>query len=159
MADAQRRTVELAVAAGLAGLGVVVAGDSLRHDIGWNATGPGPGYFPFRVGVLIVLVSALLAAQVARRRSPEPFASSAALQHSFSVFWPTAALVVAMFFLGCYVPSLAYLVWMMRAHGRWTWLRAGVSAIVIVVVIFMVFERWFEVPLAKGPIEDWLGLY
>ena len=23
---------------------------------------------------------------------------------------------------------------------------------------FVVFEKWFLVPLPKGPIEDWLGL-
>ena len=46
---ASRRTVEIwtAVAAGL--VGVVAVSESLTHDIGWNETGPGSGYFPFRI--------------------------------------------------------------------------------------------------------------
>ncbi|MGE3870003.1 MAG: tripartite tricarboxylate transporter TctB family protein, partial [Pseudorhodoplanes sp.] len=26
------------------------------------------------------------------------------------------------------------------------------------VLIYFTFEKWFLVPLPKGPIEDWLGL-
>jgi hypothetical protein len=26
------------------------------------------------------------------------------------------------------------------------------------VVTYFIFERWFLVPLPKGPIEEWLGL-
>ena len=32
----------------------VVIAESLTHDIGWNETGPGSGYFPFRVGLLLI---------------------------------------------------------------------------------------------------------
>ena len=31
-------------------------------------------------------------------------------------------------------------------------------AIGVPVVVYIVFERWFLMPLPKGPIEDWLGL-
>jgi hypothetical protein len=29
--------------------------------------------------------------------------------------------------------------------------------VVIPVVTFMIFEKWFVVPMPKGPLEDWLG--
>ena len=46
----------------------------------------------------------------------------------------------------------------MKWLGRYRWLD-GRSAIAIVVPIltFLMFERWFLVPLPKGPIEDTLG--
>ena len=41
--------------------------------------------------------------------------------------------------------------------GRENPLKAiGVSALVPVVLFFM-FEKWFLVPLPKGPLEAWLG--
>jgi hypothetical protein len=30
-------------------------------------------------------------------------------------------------------------------------------AIGVPLVTFIIFERWFLVPLPKGPIEEWLG--
>src|SRR5262245_32402358 len=51
---ATRRTLEVTTAAGLVLIGGVVVAESLTHDIGWNETGPGSGYFPFRVGLLLI---------------------------------------------------------------------------------------------------------
>jgi hypothetical protein len=48
---------------------------------------------------------------------------------------------------------------MMRRHGGAAWLRAAAMALAAVVVIFVIFERWFQVPLAKGPVEALLGFY
>ena len=61
---ASRRTLEIwtAAAAGLAG--AVVTIETLSHDIGWNENGPGSGYFPFRVGLLLVGVAIVRVLQV-----------------------------------------------------------------------------------------------
>ena len=37
------------------------------------------------------------------------------------------------------------------------WKVIAVS-VVTVVVFYVVFEKWFKVPLPKGPLESWLGL-
>jgi hypothetical protein len=42
-------------------------------------------------------------------------------------------------------------------QGKYGWLPAlGVSA-GLPIVLFLVFEKWFLVPLPKGPIEHLLG--
>lgn len=154
----ERAAVERWTAAGVALVGVLVAGESLTHDVGWNDAGPGPGYFPFRIGLLLVAAGALLYAQH-RRGAPGPvFARREELERSLGVFLPTAALGGSMFVLGCYVPSAVYLAWMMRRHGASGWLRAGLVGTAVMAVLFLVFEVWFRVPLAKGPIEAALGL-
>ena len=173
---AYRRTVEIATAVAVALTGVVVVAESLTHDIGWNETGPGSGYFPFRVGLLLVGASLLQAWQGARgagsasSRSPASgpagrpvgtisFVSRAELRRSLSVFWPTVALVVAMFPLGCYVPSGVYLAWMMRRHGGHGWLLSVAYGAAVMVAFFLVFDLWFRVPLAKGPLEALFSIY
>jgi hypothetical protein len=146
-----RGTAEIATAVGVALTGAVVAAESLTHDIGWTATGPGSGYFPFRVGLLLI-AAAIIRAFQAGPAETESFVTRAELDRSLSVFWPTAALVVAMFPLGCYLPSGVYLAWMMRRHGGHGWLLSAAYGAAVMVAFFLVFDLWFRVPLAKGPL-------
>lgn len=175
-----RRTVEIWTAVGVALVGAVVISESLTHDIGWNETGPGSGYFPFRVGLLLVAAAIIRLLQVrlkapafARSAPARPrrgmggggdttsvcFVTREELGRSLSVLWPTMALVVAMIPLGCYVPSAVYLAWMMRRHGGYSWLLSAAYGAAVAVAFFLVFDLWFGVPLAKGPVEAALGLY
>ncbi len=154
-----RRTLEVWTAAAVAAAGAVVCAESLTHDIGWGATGPGPGYFPFRVGLLLIGAAAVRALQSVRMGVREPFVTREQLRHSVHVFWPMALLVIAMFPLGCYVPSAAYLAWMTRRHGRYRWPAAMAFGVGVMAAFFVVFDVWFRVPLAKGPVERALGLW
>lgn len=169
---AQRRTAEIATSAAVALTGVVVVAESLTHDIGWNETGPGSGYFPFRVGLLLIAAAAIQILQGLRGTGPASLENQASgpvgtisfvtrdeLRRSLSVFWPTAALVVAMFPLGCYLPSGVYLAWMMRRHGGRGWLLSAAYGAAVMVAFFLVFDLWFRVPLAKGPLEALFSIY
>jgi hypothetical protein len=158
MAYAERRTLEIITALSAGTFGAIVAVDSLSHDVGWNANGPGAGYFPFRIGLLLILTG-LLIARTACRSATGVFVTPDGFARSVSVFGPTVALAAAMFPLGCYVPSFVFLTWMMRRHGGAAWLRAAGTSLVAVVIISVIFERWFQVPLAKGPVEALLGFY
>jgi hypothetical protein len=159
MQQAGRRPLEIVTAVALALAGAVVSAESMTHDIGWNANGPGPGYFPFRIGLLLVAAAFVLAVQGLGVARDDLFVTREALRRSLSVFLPTLVLVAAMFVLGCYVPSALYLAWMMRRHGGYRWITAVASGAAIMGVFFLVFDLWFRVPLAKGPIEAALGIY
>jgi hypothetical protein len=154
-----RRLAEVWTAAAMAAAGAVVSIESLTHDIGWNATGPGPGYFPFRVGLLLIAAAAIVLFQQLRSADSQPFVSGDQLRRTWSVFWPTLALAAGMLALGCYVPSAGYLAWMMRRHGSYGWGRSLLSGVGAMTVFFLVFDVWFRVPLAKGPIESALGIF
>lgn len=174
-----RRTLEIATAAVLGVVGGIVVSESLTHDIGWNETGPGSGYFPFRVGLLLIAAATIhlvqqlrgtgsasaslrgagSASSIGHASGPaESFVTREELGRSVSVFWPTAALVIAMFPLGCYIPSGAYLAWMMRRHGGHGWLLSIVYGVAVMMAFFLIFDLWFRVPLAKGPLEGAFGL-
>jgi hypothetical protein len=45
----------------------------------------------------------------------------------------------------------------MRAIGRYAWLRALPLSAAFVALLFWTFETQFLMPLAKGPLEAWLG--
>jgi hypothetical protein len=155
---ASRRAVEIGTAAMLAVAGGIVSISSLAHDIGWSASGPGAGYFPFRVGVLLTVAGAALVIQHLRVRSDASFATRADLRRTLGVVLPTAALVAGTMVLGSYIASGLFLAFMMRRHGGYGWLPAAALGVVSIAVFYMVFDLWFRVPLAKGPVEAALGL-
>jgi putative tricarboxylic transport membrane protein len=153
------RWPELIVAGGLMALAVLVITDSLRVGIGWADDGPRSGYFPFAIGVLLLASSGFVfVRQLLRwRRADAPFASRAQLGLVVAVLVPMAVYIGAIFVIGIYVASALLIGYFMWRYGRYRWLVTLPVALGVPLVFFLVFERWFLVPLAKGPIERLLG--
>ena len=57
-----------------------------------------------------------------------------------------------------FVAAAVFIGGFMVRHGRFRWYSAAGVALGVPLVLFMVFERWFLVPLPKGPLEAMLGL-
>ena len=60
--------------------------------------------------------------------------------------------------LGLYVAAALYIAFYMRWVGHHRWLTVAVLSVGIPLAVFVVFEKWFLVPMPKGPLETWLGL-
>jgi hypothetical protein len=45
----------------------------------------------------------------------------------------------------------------MRWLGRYGWPMVLSISLGVTILTFIIFERWFLVPLPKGPIEEFLG--
>ena len=45
----------------------------------------------------------------------------------------------------------------MRWVGHHAWLTTALLSLGIPLATFIIFERWFLVPMPKGPLEAWLG--
>ena len=70
---------------------------------------------------------------------------------------PTAIYVALIPWIGIYVASMLLIAVFMRWLGRYGWRLIAAIAVGVPVVTFLIFEKWFLVPLPKGPIEDLLG--
>jgi hypothetical protein len=70
---------------------------------------------------------------------------------------PTAIYVALVPWIGIYVASVLLIAVFMRWLGRYGWGMITAVAVGVPVVTFVIFEKWFLVPLPKGPIEDYLG--
>ena len=144
----------------LAAFSAVVIYGSLQLNSGWSSTGPEAGYFPLRLSVLLLIVSVLLLIQAIRKPvQDEVFVTGEQLRRVMSLFIPTVVLAVAAPFLGFYVASAVFLVYMCRVHGRFGWGRSLLIGVGAVVVLYAIFELWFNVPLARGPLEDWIDTW
>jgi hypothetical protein len=154
-----RRWPELGVAAFLAALAGLVIVDSLRVGIGWADDGPRSGYFPFYIGLILLAASLWVIGGVLwrwRRENPE-FAERGQLALVFAVLWPITVYVVLIKLLGIYLASAILIAWFMWRHGKYRWALTVPVAVGVPLFFFLVFERWFLVPLPKGPIEAALG--
>ena len=153
-----QRSVEMGVAVATAVLGVIVMLGSLDVGIGWGAEGPKSGFFPFYLGVLIVGASAINLLDAARGPSDKRFADWSQLRQVLAIVIPTAFYVTVIPWAGIYVSSLLLIAVFMMWLGSYRPLSAIGLATLIIVATYLTFEKWFLVPLPKGPVEDWLGL-
>jgi putative tricarboxylic transport membrane protein len=155
----RQRNVEIGVAIATALFAVVIMIGSLQVGIGWGDEGPRPGFFPFYVGLAILISSAVnLVSAVVETKPDVVFADWGQLRSVLSVVIPTAIYVGAMPYLGIYVTSAVLLGVFMKWLGRYSWVTIIAVSIGVPLLIYMTFERWFLVPLPKGPLEDLLGL-
>jgi putative tricarboxylic transport membrane protein len=153
------RWPEIGVAAFLAAVAALVIADSLRVGIGWADDGPRSGYFPFGIGVILLAASTwVLASRLLRGRLDHAeFAQRAQLASVFAVLLPMVVYVAMIKPVGIYLASALLIAWFMRRHGPYRWLITLPVAVAVPLLFFLVFERWFVVPLPKGPIERALG--
>jgi hypothetical protein len=151
------RTADLLTAALLAAVGALVLWDALRLGIGWGTDGPQSGFFPFWLAVLLLGSCAAIVIQALRRGRAVPFASWEALGSVLKVLAPATGAVVLMHWVGLYVASALYMGVYMRWIGRHSWAAVLVVSVGFAVTTFLVFEKWFLVPMPKGPLEAWLG--
>ncbi len=154
------RTMELVVAAVLLAGSAVVMYDSVRIGHGWDAgSGPAPGYFPFYMALLLAVAGGVsfLTAALARGDDGGTFITRRAFVSVISVLLPTLAFVAAIEWLGIYVAAAIFIGCFMVVFGKQPVWRAALVGCGVPLLLFFMFERWFLVPLPKGPLEAALG--
>lgn len=151
------RLADIATASFLMLVGAVVLIDAIRLGFRWGTDGPQSGFFPFWLSVVLIAHSSAIIYRAVRKDAGEAFATREQLRSVLTVAIPAAALVVFTQAIGLYVAGALYLFFYMRLVGRHSWVSTVALSIGIPLVTFLVFEKWFLVPLPKGPVEAWLG--
>jgi len=157
-AGPSHRSVEAGVAAVIGGFGLIAVIGGLRVGTGWGDEGPMAGFFPFYIGLIIIISSVInLFNLFASEKDYGVFASWSQIVKVLSVVIPTAIYVGILPYTGIYFASAMLIVTFMVWLGRYRWSVAIPVALLVPVLTFVFFERWFLVPLPKGPIESLLG--
>jgi putative tricarboxylic transport membrane protein len=152
------RSVEIGVAGAIAVFAIIVIIGSLQVGIGWGAEGPKAGFFPFYIGLLILISSAVNFIRVVTETSDRGlFAEWGQLAKVMSVLVPTAIYVALIPWIGIYVASIILIAFFMKWLGRYDWPLVAAVSLGVPLAVFLIFERWFLLPLPKGPIEAYLG--
>jgi hypothetical protein len=136
-------------------MGGVVLYGSRKLGSEWGDDGPGAGYFPFYIGVILVISGAgvLYQALAGKEKNTEVFVDREQLGRVLSVLVPAAIYVAAIQFIGIYVASAVYIALFMVILGKYSWLKSVIIALAVNTVFFMMFDVWFKVPLHKGSFD------
>jgi hypothetical protein len=155
------RTMNIVVSLMLMIVATIVMIASYRLGAGWaKDVGPDSGYFPFYVSLIMFVTSGVTLLQhlLTRHREGERvFLHQREMMMVLQVLIPTLIFVVASIYIGIYISMALFIGFFMMWHGRYAWYKAVPMAIAVPIVLFVVFEIWFLVPLPKGPFEAWLG--
>jgi hypothetical protein len=157
----RRKSAELAVAALFFLAGAIVIFDSVRLGAGWREVeGPRPGYFPFYIGLIMCAASLVNFARALALRSAQnkTFVEVGQLKMVLAVLVPTAVYALLVTWAGIYAASVVFVAFFMRWLGKYEWWKVAAVSAGTAVVLYLVFEMWFKVPLPKGPLENLLGL-
>ena len=152
------RGIELGVALTMIAFGALIIIGSLKVGIGWGDEGPKSGFFPFYLGVVIIGASIGNLVTAFAQDPHKVFADWSQLLQVLSVVIPTAVYVAVIPWAGIYLSSLLLIAVFMMWLGRYSIGMSTAVSVGVTVATYLMFEKWFLVPLPKGPIEDFFGL-
>jgi hypothetical protein len=152
-----RRTAELVIGVLLALFGLLAIVSNYQIGAGWASDGPQAGYFPLRMGVIILFCSIIVIAQALAKNDRSAFVERAQLRLVATVLLPLIVYVAAIQFTGIYVASAIFIGAFMAFIGKFSWWKAAGVGAGFSLALFWIFEFMFQVPLPKGPIEALFG--
>ena len=153
------RTMDLLVAAILMVVGAVVMKTSYDLGAGWSSNGPDSGYFPFYIGLLILVSSTvtLLVTLFTSKPDRTPFVEAQPFFRILQVLIPSIIFVLAIRYIGIYVAGGLFIAFFMWWLGKYSLPKVISVGVLVPLALFLMFEVWFLVPLPKGPVEAFLG--
>ncbi len=147
--------VDAVVAAILVLISGVVIFEARRLGAGWTSDGPSAGYFPFYIGIIILVsgLGILFQSLLSKKRDTDSFVDQQQLRRVLSVLLPAMLYVLGVNFLGLYVASAIYIALFMVLMGKYPVLKSVLVSVAVITLFFMMFEVWFKVPLFKGSLD------
>ena len=152
---ARNCTVDAVVAAVLFVLGVVVVIQARKLGAEWTSDGPGSGYFPFYIGLILCIASVGIFWQAvfSKKRDGRVFVDREQFVRVLSVLLPAMVYVLAIVFVGIYVASAVYIAAFMAILGKYPPWKGALIGFLVSAACFLMFEVWFKVPLYKGMLQ------
>lgn len=110
--------------------GVITIIGSMKAGAGWGPDGPKSGFFPFYVGIIIVLASCVNCIQLLMEPDDgQLFADWGQLRQVLSVFIPTTIYCLSIPYLGIYVASVILIALFMKWLGKYPWTTTAAVAL------------------------------
>ena len=148
------RRADIYVALGLMVIGLLVIGDSVRLGFGWGMSGPEAGFFPFYMGLGVVICTffiVLRAIRIYRKEgSGKPLIKAGGLPQILRVLLPAIGMVLLTELIGLHLATVLYLIFYMGVIGKTPWPKTVAISILVPLVVFILFDKIFLIPLPEG---------
>ncbi len=154
------RTMEIVTALMFIIVGVVVMVGSLKLGAKWGSDGPESGYFPFYLSLIILVCSSVTLIQSIRAKelSEESFVEKEPFRQVMAVLIPAALFVLGVQLIGIYVAGVIYITFFMVWLGKYAVWKALAVGLGVSIVLYMMFEYWFQIPLPHGSLFNPLAI-
>jgi hypothetical protein len=121
----------------------------------WTSDGPGSGYFPFYIGLILCIsgLGTMAQALFGKKKNREIFVDSEQLKRVMSVLLPALVYVLVVQLIGIYVASAVYIALFMIILGKYSPVKSVITSVALIALFFLMFEVWFKVPLYKGMFD------
>ncbi len=135
-------------------VGIMVVVDADRLGFRWGANGPQSGFFPFWLGVILLVCAAIelrrVVAQHLKHAPVKRLMPEGAWKPIAWVIAPAAGMVIATELVGLHLAAALYLAFYMRAVGKIRWSTTLAVAILVPALLYIAFEKLFMVPMPQG---------
>jgi hypothetical protein len=154
------RKADLGVSLLLCVVGVVVLSDAVRLGFRWGDSGPQSGFFPFYLGLGLVVCSVLTFVKAFRdyrkSGSGKPLMPKGAWKPIAWVLLPSLGMVVLTELIGLHLSAAVFLAFYMVAVGKIAWKTTAAVSILTPALLYVLFDKVFLVPLPQGLWGAWL---
>jgi len=135
-------------------IAIIVIVDSVRLGFGWGPSGPESGFFPFYLGVGTLICSAFVLTkgfkEFKKEGSGKRLIPEGGLKPILWVLIPSTVMVILTEFVGLHIAAAIFLAFYMRAVGKIRWVTVALVSILLPVSLFVVFDKFFLIPLPTG---------
>jgi hypothetical protein len=148
------RKADIIVAIGLMVVGLLAVGDSVKIGFGWGKSGPEAGFFPFYMGLGIVISTffiLLKAIKVFKKDGAgKPLVPKGGTAQILWVLLPAIGVILLTELLGLHLATVLYLAFYMGFVGRIPWGKVALLSILVPLVVYVLFDKIFLIPLPEG---------
>jgi putative tricarboxylic transport membrane protein len=148
------RKAEIIVAFFFVAIGFIAIVDAIRVGFGWGSSGPESGFFPFYLGVGTLICSGFVLTkgfkEFKKEGSGGRLIPEGGLKPILWVLIPSTVMVILTEFVGLHIAAAIFLAFYMRAVGKIRWVTVALVSILLPVSLFVVFDKFFLIPLPMG---------
>ena len=148
------RKADIVVAVGLMVVGLLVLGDAVRLGFGWGISGPESGFFPFYMGLGIVISTffiLLRAIKIYKKEGPgKSLVPEGGMAQILWVLLPAIGVILLTELLGLHLATVLYLAFYMGVVGRIHWGKVILLSVLVPLVVYILFDKIFLIPLPEG---------
>jgi putative tricarboxylic transport membrane protein len=148
------RRADIYVGLGMMLVGIISLGDAIRLGFGWGHSGPEAGFFPFYMGLGILICTifiVLRAVKTYRKDGPgKPLIQEGGLTQILWILIPAIGVVLLTELIGLHWATVFYLAFNIRVLGKMSWVKVVLISILVPLSMFIIFDKVFLIPLPEG---------
>jgi len=148
------RRADIIVALGMMLVGIIALGDGIRLGFGWGISGPKAGFFPFYMGLGILICTVFIvitAVKTYRKDGPgKPLIPEGGLTRILWILIPAIGVFLLTELIGLHLATVFYLAFNIRVLGKMSWVKVVLLSVLVPLSMYIVFDKVFLIPLPEG---------